>query len=173
MKSDALKHLYLIGADGNVGSAVSAAFASNGWQVAPIEPYAALPALPGAVVMDAGPPGPAGWEPASWSNYFGAVERAVRIIGQAERAGYAAVVLCATPWITVRAQDPYADSKALIEDIARAHNRHGRTFVLVDRIGMQNPMAQNATRFEESVRQQPGELGERILASLELALASR
>lgn len=156
---------FILGIDGNVGLAVAPRCRAEGWDVHPLGADDPLPAESGAVVIDAGSPGRTGWLPATWGNYYGAVERAVRIIGEAERAGYAAVVLCSTPWIGVERSDPYADSKALIEDIARAHNRHGECFVVVDRIGMQNIHAAGS-RFEESVRQHDGELGERIVASI-------
>lgn len=165
---------FVLGIDGNVGSALVPAMQAEGWSV--IAHAEGLP-LPdegdGAIVVDAGKPGAHGWHPADWPNYFHAVERAVRLIGEAERKGYAALVLCSTPWIGVRADDPYADSKALIEDIARAHNRHGRCFVVVDRIGTQNPNARSPSRFEQSVSQGKGELGERIVASVLYALEAR
>lgn len=162
--------IYIIGADGNVGSVIAEACAAEGWEVANLDPDDALPTDAGAILVDAGPAGHTGYEPATWSNYYGAVERAVRIIGEADRNGFAAVMLCSTPWIAVRTGDPYSDSKALIEDIARSHNRHGKCFVLVDRIGMQHDAAVDPSRFELSVRQRPGQLGERIVASLLQAL---
>ncbi|TAJ72986.1 MAG: hypothetical protein EPO45_19215 [Sphingobium sp.] len=156
----------IIGVDGRVGSAVAAAFAKEGWSVHPLSPDGPLPEMRHAVVVDAGAPGLTGYRPAAWGNYFGAVERAVRVIGEAERAGYAAAVLFSTPWIAVRSGDPYADSKALIEDIALSHNRHGRCFVLMDRVGMQNDQAVDPSRFELSVEQAEGQLGERVVAAL-------
>jgi nucleoside-diphosphate-sugar epimerase len=165
--------VYLIGHDGNVGSALAAACEREGWTVTPIGAAEPLPDDPGAVVVDAGPPGATGWRPAQWSNYFGAVERAVRVLGEAERKGYAAAVFCSTPWVAWRG-NAYSDSKALIEEIARTHNRHGATVAIVDRVGMQNDTPHiKGSRFEESVRQREGELGERVIASILHALADR
>ena len=165
--------LYLIGGDGRVGRALTPPLRHAGYDVRSLAAEAPLPPEPGSIFIDAGPAGLTGYEPPTWLNYLGAVQRGLSLIAQAEKASYAAGVLLSTPWVQIRTGDPYADSKALIEDIAKAHNRHGRTFIVVDRVGMVNPDVPVGTgsRFEESVRQREGELGERIAASLDAVLS--
>ena len=159
-----IRKAYVIGSDGNVGSAVTAALRAEGWTVAAIGPDDSLP-LDGSAVVDAGPPGRSGWAQ-SWANYYGAVERCVRLLGEAERAGYAAAVFFSTDWIAAGKVDAYADSKALIEAVARTHNQYGSCVAIVDRVGWHGPEQDDATRFARAVRQTDGQLGERVVAAI-------
>lgn len=163
----------ILGADGNVGRCISKACELEGWPIMGGTGDVKLLecAYQGKVIIfDCGKPGHVGWAENSWQNNFLAVRRATEIIDAANRSvNVAAVMLCSTPWVSVRS-DPYSETKFLLENIARSHNRYGAFPVVVDRIGMQNDAHVDASRFEESVRNLPGELGERVVASVLLAI---
>lgn len=159
----------ILGADGNVGRCIADACSLEGWSIMGGTGDVKLLECDyqgKVIIFDCGKPGHVGWEENSWRNNFLAVRRATEIIDAANRsANVAAVMLCSTPWIGVRS-DPYSETKFLLECIARSHNRYGDFPVVVDRIGMQNDAHLNASRFEESVRNLPGELGERVVSSV-------
>lgn len=153
----------ILGSDGRVGSVIVAGLQKEGWSVTDV----AAGDVPAGhdLFFDCGPAGTNGYDRTDWPNYFGAVERAVQLIARCEAAGYKLLMICATPWIALRTGDPYSDSKALIEHIAQVHNRHGKCFVLVDRVGMQDARRAPMSRFEASLEQREGMLAERVIAS--------
>lgn len=164
-------NVYIINAIGNVGRACSEAMAAEGWTVIPMDDGQDLPEDPGAVIVDAGFPGETGYHPETWLNYSYVAERALRVMRQAERNQYAVAVFCSTPWTMFR-NDPYTDSKRLIESMAELQNRYGKCRAVIDYVGMQTwedtygDSRGKCCRYEESVRQRPGELGERVIASI-------
>lgn len=166
---------FIIGADGNVGKQIAAACAAEGWAVVDAN---ALPlqldGVPDAIVIDCGKPGHNGWAPNTWGNFFLSIQRAASLIDQCNHASNVrGMLLCSTPWVGVGSNCAYAETKRLLEQIAHSNNRFGTYPIVVDRIGMQTDDAPGTrSRFEESVRQSPGELGERIVASLLYAIAN-
>ncbi|BBC99089.1 hypothetical protein [Sphingobium sp. YG1] len=166
------QHLaYIVGIDGNVGRACAEAMRAEGWLVVGLADNEDLPAWPGAIVVDAGWPGEQGYTPETWLNYSHAVARALRVMRQAEELGYAAALFCSSPWTMFRT-NAYSDSKRLIEHMAEVQNRHGKCRAIIDYVGMQTwedtwgDSRGKVSRFEESVRQRPGELGERVIAAI-------
>jgi hypothetical protein len=160
----------------------------EGWDVREFDPfpYSYDVDLPGiytddcqeVVVIDAGSPGERGYTPETWLNYSEAVLRAIKVMKSAEEEGYLAAVFCSTPWTMFRS-NAYTDSKRLIEHMAEVQNRHGKCRAIIDYVGMQTwedtwgDSRGKVSRFEESVRQRPGELGERVIAAILHALDER
>lgn len=176
---------YIINIKGNVGRACAEAMRKEGWDVRGHENVSAqyvedLPSIYGeddkeVVVIDAGSPGERGYTPETWLNYSEAVSRAIQVMRSAEEKGYLAAVFCSTPWTMFRS-NAYTDSKRLIEHMAEVQNRHGKCRAIIDYVGMQTwedtwgDSRGKVSRFEESVRQQPGELGERVISAILHAL---
>ena len=166
--------VFIIGADGNVGREVAAACKAEGWLVHAVDSLPEnLRSFPNALVIDCGKPGHLGWGEVTWPNYFLAVQRATLLIDQCNQApNVKGMLLCSTPWVAVKSTCAYSEAKYLIEQIAHSHNRFGSYPVVVDRVGMQVPdPVGSRSRFEESVRQASGELGERAVASLLCAIS--
>lgn len=170
----------IININGNVGRACAEAMRKEGWSVFGLGEDDALPdAWPDdKVVVDAGSPGLQGYAPDSWPNYSYAVARALRVMREADDRGYLASMFCSTPWTMFRT-NAYSDSKRLIEHMVDIQNRHGNCRAIIDYVGMQTwddtwgDSRGKASRFEESVRQRPGELGERVIAAILHALQDR
>lgn len=168
-------NVYIINIEGNVGRACADAMRKEGWRVTALSDEEDLPPTSDAIVIDAGDPGEQGYNPDSWQNYSYAVARALRVMRQAENHGYAAALFCSTPWTMFRG-NAYSDSKRLIEHMAEIQNRHGKCRAIIDYVGMQTwddtwgDSRGKASRFEESVRQRPGEMGERMIAAILHAL---